>query len=52
MFWKPLRDFTTTLSFRLDVGHAGIFLASAAIDRKDRDVLEAQLREYVRRRAV
>ena len=60
MFWKPLRDFTRTISFRLNAWHAGIFLASAvllftliyfllgaAIDRKDRDVIQARLREYL-----
>ncbi|MBA2271009.1 MAG: HAMP domain-containing protein [Chthoniobacterales bacterium] len=60
MFWKPLRDFTRTLSFRLNVWHAAIFLGSAAlvftliyfllgaaIERKDRDVIEARLREYI-----
>jgi signal transduction histidine kinase len=60
MFWKPLKEFTRTLSFRLNLWHAGIFLASAtllatliyfllsaAIDRKDRDVLQARLREYL-----
>jgi signal transduction histidine kinase len=59
MFWKQLRDFTRTISFRLNLWHAGMFLASAAllftliyfllsaaIDRKDRDVIEARLREY------
>lgn len=60
MFWKPLREFTRTLSFRLNLWHAGTFLVSAAllftliyfllsaaIDRKDRDVIEARLREYL-----
>lgn len=60
MFWKALRDFTRTLSFRLNAWHAVVFLASAAvsftliyfllgaaIERKDRDVIEARLREYV-----
>ena len=59
MFWKQLRDFTRTISFRLNLWHAGMFLASAAllftliyfllsaaVDRKDRDVIEARLREY------
>jgi signal transduction histidine kinase len=59
MFWKRLRDFTRTLSFRLNAWHGAIYLASAgllftliyfllaaAIDRKDRDVIEARLREY------
>lgn len=60
MFWKRLREFTRTLSFWLNAWHAVIFLGSAAlifalvyfllgaaIDRKDRDVIEARLREYV-----
>lgn len=60
MFWKPLRDFSRTLSFRLSLWHALIFLVSAAllftliyfllsaaIDRKDRDVIQARLREYL-----
>src|SRR5919106_4944948 len=60
MFWKRLKEFTRTLSFRLNVWHGAIFLGSAAllftliyfllgaaIDRKDRDVIEARLREYV-----
>ncbi len=59
MFWKSLKSFTHTLSFRLNVWHGAIFLGSAAvifallyfllgaaIDRKDRDVIEARLREY------
>jgi signal transduction histidine kinase len=60
MFWKALREFTRTISFRLNLWHAAIFLVNAAllftliyfllgaaIDRKDRDVIEARLREYV-----
>ncbi len=60
MFWKALREFTRTISFRLNLWHAAIFLGSAAllftliyfllgaaIDRKDRDVIEARLLEYV-----
>ena len=60
MFWKRLKEFTRTLSFRLNVWHAAIFLVTAAfiftliyfllgaaINRKDRDVIEARLREYV-----
>jgi len=60
MFWKALREFTRTISFRLNLWHAAIFLVSAAvlftliyfllgaaIDRKDRDMIEARLREYV-----
>ena len=60
MFWKRLSEFTRTISFRLNLWHAAIFLASAAllfsliyfllgaaIDRKDRDVIEARLREYL-----
>ena len=60
MFWKSLKEFTHTISFRLNVWHAVMFLVSAgilfvllyfllsaAIDRKDRDVIEARLREYV-----
>ncbi len=59
MFWKKLKDFTRTLSFRLNVWYAAVslvsaallftliyFLLSAAIDRKERDVIEARLREY------
>lgn len=60
MFWKRLRELTRTLSFRLNAWHAAIFVLSAllifglvyfllgaAINRKDRDVIEARLREYV-----
>ncbi len=60
MYWKRLSEFTRTLTFRLNVWHAAIYLVSAgllfsliyfllaaAIDRKDRDVIEARLREYV-----
>ena len=60
MFWKTLREFTRTISFRLNLWYAAIFLVSAAliftliyfllgaaIDRKDRDVIEARLREYI-----
>ena len=60
MSWKRLSDFTRTLSFRLNLWHAAIFLVSAvllftliyfllgrAIDRKDRDVIQARLREYL-----
>jgi signal transduction histidine kinase len=59
MFWKRLSSFTRTLSFRLNAWHAVVFLVNAAvifvlvylllgaaIDRKDRDVVEARLREY------
>ena len=60
MFWKSLREFTHTISFRLNLWHAVMFLVSTgilfvllyfllseAIDRKDRDVIQARLREYV-----
>ncbi len=60
MFWKSLREFTHTISFRLNLWHAAMFLLSTgilfvllyfllseAIDRKDRDVIQARLREYV-----
>ena len=60
MFWKSLKEFTHTISFRLNLWHAFMFLLSAAvlfvllyfllsaaIDRKDRDVIQARLREYV-----
>ena len=60
MFWKRLSDFTRTLSFRLNLWHAAIFLVSSillftliyfllgrAIDRKDRDMIQARLREYL-----
>jgi len=60
MFWKALREFTRTISFRLNVWHTTIFLVSAAllftliyfllgaaIDRTDRDVIEARLQEYI-----
>lgn len=60
MFWKSLREFTRTISFRLNLWHAAMFLLSTgilfvllyfllsdAIDRKDRDVIQARLREYV-----
>ena len=60
MFWKRLKEFSRTLSFRLNLWYAGVFIVSsavifallyfllgAAIDRKDRDVLEARLGEYV-----
>ena len=59
MFWRRLRELTRTLSFRVSLWHASVFLASAglvfsliyfllgaAIDRKDRDVIENRLREY------
>lgn len=59
MFWKRLRELTRTLSFRVSLWHASVFLVSAglvfsliyfllgaAIDRKDRDVIENRLREY------
>ena len=60
MFWKRARAFTRTLGFRLSVWYAGTFIVSsallfallyfllgAAIDGKDREVLQARLREYV-----
>ncbi|MDQ6656147.1 MAG: HAMP domain-containing histidine kinase [Verrucomicrobiota bacterium] len=60
MFWKQLREFSRTLSFRLNLWHATIFLASTAllsallyfllsraIDYRDRDILQARLREYI-----
>lgn len=59
MFWRRLRELTRTLSFRVSLWHASVFLVSAglvfsliyfllgaAIDRKDRDVIENRLREY------
>ena len=60
MFWKRLSQLSRALSFRLNLWHGAIFLGStallfallyfllsAAIDHKDRDVVEARLREYV-----
>ena len=60
MSWKRLKAFARTLSFRLNVWYAAIFVASSAlvfallyyllgqaIDRKDREVIEARLGEYV-----
>jgi signal transduction histidine kinase len=60
MSWKQLREFTRTLSFRLNVWHAAFFLASAvllllfvqfllgtAIDAKDQDLLRGRVREYL-----
>lgn len=60
MSWKALKEFTRVLSFRPNVRFGAIFLGSAlavftliyfllgpAINRKDGDVLEARLREYV-----
>ena len=58
MSWRRLREFTRTLGLRLNLWYALIFLASAvllfgliywllsaAIDRKDRGLIEARLRE-------
>ena len=58
MFWRRFKNFTRTLGFRLNLWHAGVFLVSAAflftltyfllsaaIDRTDRDPIEARLRE-------
>ena len=60
MFWKRVKAFTRTLSFRLSAWYAGTFIVSsallfallyfllgAAIDGKDREVIQARLREYV-----
>ena len=60
MFWRRLKELTRTLPFRVGLWYALIFLISAilvlwlvylllgaAINRKDRDVIEARLREYV-----
>lgn len=60
MFWRRLKELTRTLPFRVGLWYASIFLISAililwlvyfllgaAINRKDRDVIEARLREYV-----
>src|SRR5882762_6136486 len=59
MFLNPLRQFRRTLGYRLNVLYASIFVASAsvlfvlfyfllsvAVERKDREVVEAQLKEY------
>ena len=58
MFWRRLKAFRRSLSFRLNLWHALVFLISAillfiltyfllsaAIDRTDRDPIEARLRE-------
>ena len=60
MFWKRVRELPRTLTFRVGVWYASVFLISAvlllwlvyfllgaAINRKDRDMIEARLREYV-----
>ncbi len=60
MFWKRVKAFTRTLSFRLSLWYAGTFIVSSAllfallyfllgtaIDGKDREVIQARLREYV-----
>ncbi len=60
MSWKRLKAFARTLSFRLNVWYAVVFVVSSAlvfallyfllgqaIDRKDREVIEARLGEYV-----
>jgi signal transduction histidine kinase len=60
MFWKRVKELPRTLTFRVGVWYASIFLISAvlllwlvyfllgaAINRKDRDMIEARLREYV-----
>jgi signal transduction histidine kinase len=59
MFSRLLNTFSRTISFRLNVWYASIFVASAAclfvllyalvavaIDRKEREVIEARLKEY------
>ena len=59
MFWKRLKEFSHTLSLRLSLGYAAIFTVSAlllfvliyvllgaAINEKDRDLVESRLREY------
>ena len=60
MSWKRLKAFARTLSFRLNVWYAAVFVISSAlvfallyyllgqaIDRKDREVIEARLGEYI-----
>src|SRR5262245_60180119 len=59
MFSNPLKRLTRTLSLRLNLWYAAIFTASAAlvfallyfllsatVERKDREVIEARLKEY------
>ena len=59
MFLKPLKNFLQSLSFRLSLWYALIFmvsasvlfavsyvLLSASIERKDREIVEARAREY------
>src|SRR5437870_2843521 len=59
MLSKPLKDVARTISFRLNLWYASIFIATAAVlfvlsylllsiavERKEREVLEAQLKEY------
>jgi methyl-accepting chemotaxis protein len=59
MFSRLLSTFSRTISFRLNVWYASIFVASAAalfvllyalvavaVDRKEREVIEARLKEY------
>ncbi len=60
MSWKQIRELPRTLTFRVGLWYAALFLVSAllllvlvyfllgaAIDRKDRDMIEARLHEYV-----
>lgn len=60
MFWKRLKELTRSLTFRVALWYSSIFLISGilllwliyfllgtAINRKDRDVIEGRLREYV-----
>ena len=60
MSWKRLKAFTRTLTFRLNLWYAAVFIASSAlvfallyfllgraIDDRDRAVIEARLGEYV-----
>lgn len=60
MFWKQFKELPRTLTFRVGLWYGLLFLLSAllllglvyfllgaAIDRKDRDVIEARLHEYV-----
>jgi signal transduction histidine kinase len=59
MFLKPFSQFARTISFRLNLWYASIFTVSAAaifvllyvllsvaVDRKEREVIEARLKEY------
>ena len=60
MSWKRLKAFARTLSFRLNLWYAAVFIVSSAlvfallyfllgraIDGKDREVIQARLGEYV-----